>query len=248
MGRVHVHLKLHPALCGGPRCAGPLQQRLHVGYSIWAVFGTLLSVSVPFIGAKIIHKPEHFPLISVFVGLQVWGLFGFLRASLSPSLSSTAVVASLMSLPVLMFRVPTGLLGGFSGLPLQMFDPSYATKNIPIIAFIAEHQPSSCAVYFMDCRYLIIAFPVGCDFIIRLGLTEEGEGHFLLLIWGMSTLYFASIIVRLVLVFTPVLAFVAAFRSPERQCRDFPDTASSSWTACGCSASSPVTTPSSSAA
>jgi dolichyl-diphosphooligosaccharide--protein glycosyltransferase len=66
-------------------------------------------------------------------------------------------------------------------------------------------------MYFMDCGYLIIAFPVRCDFIIRLGLTEVSEGHFLLLIWGMSTLYFASIMVRLVLVFGPVLAFVAAF-------------------------------------
>jgi dolichyl-diphosphooligosaccharide--protein glycosyltransferase len=123
-----------------------------------------------------------------------------------------------MSLPVLMFRVSTGLPGRFSGRLLHMFDPSSATKNIPIIAFMAEHHPSRCAMYFMDCGYLIIAFPVGCYFIIRLGLTEESEGHFLLLIWGMSTLYFASIIVRLVLVFTPALAFGAAFGSPERQC------------------------------
>jgi hypothetical protein len=35
------------------------------------VFGTLLSASVPFIGDKIIHMPEHFSLIGVFVGLQV---------------------------------------------------------------------------------------------------------------------------------------------------------------------------------
>jgi asparagine N-glycosylation enzyme membrane subunit Stt3 len=83
--------------------------------------------------------------------------------------------------------------GGLSCCLLQIFDPSYATKDIPIIAFMAEHQPSSGAMYFMDCGYLIIAFPVGCYLILRLGLTEESEGHFLLLIWGMSTFYFASI-------------------------------------------------------
>jgi hypothetical protein len=41
-------------------------------------------------------------------------------------------------------------------LKYSTIDPSSATKNIPIIAFMAEHQPSSCAMYFMDCGYLII--------------------------------------------------------------------------------------------
>jgi dolichyl-diphosphooligosaccharide--protein glycosyltransferase len=195
---------------------GHYSWRLHISYSIWAVVGTLLSASVPFIGDKIIHRPEHFALIGVFAVIQVWGLFTFFRLHFSSTSFATAIVASVMTLPVLMFAiitvgVSTGLLGGFSGRLLQMFDPSYATKNIPIIASVAEHQPSSWGMYFMDCGFLIIAFPLGCYFMLREGLSADTEVHFLLLIYGMSTLYFGSIMVRLVLVFTPGMAFIAAY-------------------------------------
>jgi dolichyl-diphosphooligosaccharide--protein glycosyltransferase len=155
-------------------------------------------------------------MIGVFFVIQFWGLFSFLKRSVSPLSYTTAVVSSIMSLPVLLFAfitvgVSTGLLGGFSGRLLQMFDPSYATKNIPIIASVAEHQPTAWGMFFTDCGFLIAAFPLGCYFILKEGLTESSELLYLLLIYAMSTLYFASIMVRLVLVFTPALVFVAAF-------------------------------------
>jgi dolichyl-diphosphooligosaccharide--protein glycosyltransferase len=204
-----------PLFVAGLVALGHYSWRLHITYSIWAVVGTLLSSSVPFISDKILSKPEHFAMIGVFATIQVWGLFTFLYKTLSPSSFATAVVSSVMSLPILIFAVitvgvSTGLLGGFSGRLLQMFDPSYATKNIPIIASVAEHQPSSWGMFFMDCGFIIIAFPLGCYFILREGLTENSEIQYLLLIYGMSTLYFASIMVRLVLVFTPAMTFVAA--------------------------------------
>jgi dolichyl-diphosphooligosaccharide--protein glycosyltransferase len=205
-----------PLFVSGLVALGQYSWRLHITYSIWAVVGTLLSSSVPFINDKIIHSPEHFALIGVFVVIQVWGLFTFLKSVLSPASFAGTVVASVLALPLLLIAVitlgvSTGLLGGFSGRLLQMFDPSYATKNIPIIASVAEHHPSSWGMYFMDCGFLIIAFPLGCYFMLREGLSRETELQYLLLIYGMSTLYFGSIMVRLVLVFSPAMALVAAY-------------------------------------
>jgi dolichyl-diphosphooligosaccharide--protein glycosyltransferase len=195
---------------------GQYSWRLHISYSLWAIVGTLLSASVPFIGDKIFHRPEHLALIGVFAVVQVWGLFTFLKSVFSPASFAAALVASVLALPLLMMAVitvgvSTGLLGGFSGRLLQMFDPSYATKNIPIIASVAEHQPSAWGMYFMDCGLLIVAFPVGCYFMLREGLSVKTEAHYLLLTYGMSTLYFGSIMVRLVLVFTPAMSFVAGY-------------------------------------
>ena len=205
-----------PLFTAGLVALGHYSWRLHITYSIWTIVGTLLSCSVPFIGDKVVRKPEHFAMIGTFAVLQIWGLFTWLRKFLSKASYNTTVVTSLMSMPVLLLLfitvgISTGLLGGFSGRLLQMFDPSYATKNIPIIASVAEHQPSSWGMYFMDCGLLIILFPMGCYFILKGGLTEKTEGLFLLLIYGMSTLYFASIMVRLVLVFTPAMTFVVAY-------------------------------------
>ena len=205
-----------PLFVAGLVALGHYSWRLHMTYSIWAVFGMLFSASIPFISDKVVKKPEHFAMIGVFVVLQLWGLFTFLKKTLSPKSYATAVVSAILALPLFVVGmiavgVSTGLLGGFSGRLLQMFDPSYAAKNIPIIASVAEHQPSAWAMFYMDCGLLLMIFPLGCYFILREGLTESNEIKYLLLIYGMSTLYFASIMVRLVLVFTPAMTFVAAF-------------------------------------
>jgi dolichyl-diphosphooligosaccharide--protein glycosyltransferase len=195
---------------------GRFSYRLYITYSIWFILATILSASIPFVGNKIVQRPEHFAMIGVFVVVQVWGLFAFFRSFFKVPSFATLIVSSVLSLPVGIFLlftigVSTGLLSGFSGRLLQMFDPSYAAKNIPIIASVAEHRPSSWGMYFLDCGFLLLIFPFGCYLILRDGLSESTELRFLVLIYGLSTLYFASVMVRLVLVFTPALALVAGF-------------------------------------
>jgi dolichyl-diphosphooligosaccharide--protein glycosyltransferase len=194
---------------------GQYSWRLHIAYSFWAVFGTILNSSIPFISEKVLTKPEHFALLGVFVVLQLWGLFTAIRRQLSGPSYSTVVVSSIMFLPLLLICIAvvisTGLLGGFSGRLLQMFDPSYASKKIPIIASVAEHQPTAWPKYFLECGFFVLLFPVGCYVIVTASPPVMPEVEFLLMIYGLSTLYFASIMVRLVLVFTPACVFVAGF-------------------------------------
>lgn len=199
---------------------GQYSWRLHITYSVWCVFGTLLTASIPFISDKVVKKPEHFPLLLVFFGIQGWGLFTWLHKTMSKRTFSTVVVCSIMLVPILLIvtvtvGVSTGLLGGFSGRLLQMFDPTYASKKIPIIASVAEHQPTAWGKYYIDCALLIVLFPVGCYAALS-GTTNQVSGRrildetkLLLLIYGLSTLYFASIMVRLVLVFTPAMVFIS---------------------------------------
>ncbi|KAK8846302.1 Dolichyl-diphosphooligosaccharide--protein glycosyltransferase subunit stt3a [Tritrichomonas musculus] len=203
-----------PLFTFGLIALGHYSWRLHITYTIWFIVSFIENASIPFISDKIVRKPEHFAMIGVFIGINGWGLFTYFNSILSLPSYSAVVVSAILSLPLFLFIVftvglSTGLLGGFSGRLLQMFDPSYASKNIPIIASVAEHQPSSWGMYFMDCGVLIILFPVGCYFILRNGIDEKHESQILLLIYGLSTLYFASIMVRLVLVFTPAMAFVS---------------------------------------
>jgi dolichyl-diphosphooligosaccharide--protein glycosyltransferase len=121
---------------------------LHIAYSVWAVVGTLLTSSVPFIGDKTVTKPEHFAMIGFFVTIQIWGLFLVLYRALARPSYHTVIVSSILVLPVflvlyLAVRMSTGLLGAFSGRLIQMVDPTYASKKIPIIASLQSmRQPS----------------------------------------------------------------------------------------------------------
>jgi dolichyl-diphosphooligosaccharide--protein glycosyltransferase len=190
---------------------GGFSYRIYIVYSIWGLLGTLFTSQIPFIFEKTLSKPEHLMILAVFFLVQLWGLFSFLIQLLSHSSYNTVVVSSIMLLPIVLIgaitiAISTGILGSFSGRLIQMFDPTYAAKNIPIIASVAEHQPTSWSKFLSDSSILIILFLPGCFYLLS-NLTET---NLLLLIYGLSTMYFATIMVRLVLVFTPAMALIAA--------------------------------------
>ena len=196
---------------------GRYSWRLHIAYSIWAVVGTILTSQIPFIAEKTLHKPEHFAIILTFAGIQVWGFFTLIKKFFKPKTFNTVLVFSILSIPatvlvILTITISTGALDSFSGRLLLMFNPAYASKNVAIIASVAEHQLTTWSSYFMDCGFTLILFPLGCYFIIK-DIKENklnSEIKLLVLIFSISTLYFASVMVRLVLVFTPACIFVAA--------------------------------------
>lgn len=43
-----------------------------------------------------------------------------------------------------------------------MLDPSYAKNNIPIIASVSEHQPTTWSSYYFDLQLLVFMFPGKC--------------------------------------------------------------------------------------
>jgi dolichyl-diphosphooligosaccharide--protein glycosyltransferase len=195
---------------------GHFSHRLYTTYSIWFVVSTILSASIPFIGDKIVKKPEHFAMIIVFAILQFWAFLTFLRTILEPASFSTVVVSSILVFPLALFLVltisiSTGLLSGFSGRLVQLFDPTYTKNNIPMISSVAEHQPPPWGMHFVESTFFIMLFPFGCFLILRGRLKTSTEARFLLLIYGLSTLYFTALMIRIVLVFTPALALISGF-------------------------------------
>ncbi|EAX95944.1 Oligosaccharyl transferase STT3 subunit family protein [Trichomonas vaginalis G3] len=213
-----------PLFAAGLVAIGRYSWRLHITYSIWFIVSSILTAQVPFIGDKILKKPEHFAMLGTFIVMQIWGFFTFVKSHFSPTTYNSVGITSILILPsflLLMITVgmSTGLLGGFSGRLLQMFDPTYASKNVPIINSVAEHQPTAWVKYYSDCELFIFFFPLGAYIVISSLIRtqntndqrelQRAETLLLLFIYGFSTLYFASIMVRLVLVFTPALVFVA---------------------------------------
>ena len=192
---------------------GLFSWRLYISYTVWAVVGTIFSYAVPFIDDKLFKKPEHFLIYVIFILVQMWGLFTLLRYCTKKESYNSIVVASIMILPlfVLIFitlSLSTGLISGFSGRLMQMFDPAYASKHIPIIASVAEHQTTSWGSYFYNCGVIVIFLPVGCYFILKQGINHKTEPQFLLVIFALSTLYFAAIMVRLLSIFSLALVYV----------------------------------------
>jgi len=50
----------------------------------------------------------------------------------------------------------------WTGRFYSLLDPSYAKNNIPIIASVSEHQPTTWSSFYFDLQLLVFMFPGGC--------------------------------------------------------------------------------------
>uniref|UniRef100_A0A8C1CST4 dolichyl-diphosphooligosaccharide--protein glycotransferase n=1 Tax=Cyprinus carpio carpio TaxID=630221 RepID=A0A8C1CST4_CYPCA len=99
-----------------------------------------------------------------------------------------------------------GWIAPWSGRFYSLWDTGYAKIHIPIIASVSEHQPTTWVSFFFDLHILVCTFPAGLWFCIR---NINAERVFVVL-YGISAVYFAGVMVRLMLTLTPVVCVLSA--------------------------------------
>lgn len=58
-----------------------------------------------------------------------------------------------------LFSLLPGKISPWTGRFYSLLDPSYAKNNIPIIASVSEHQPTTWSSYYFDLQLLVFMFP-----------------------------------------------------------------------------------------
>ena len=79
-----------------------------------------------------------------------------------------------------------------AGRSLSLLDPTYASKYIPIIASVSEHQPPAWTSYFTDLNILVLLAPAGIIACFR-PLTDAS---LFLVLYGLTAVYFSGVMVR----------------------------------------------------
>ncbi|GJV40000.1 dolichyl-diphosphooligosaccharide--protein glycosyltransferase subunit STT3A [Tanacetum coccineum] len=100
---------------------------------------------------------------------------------------------------------------GWSGQGLSLLDLTYASKYIPIIASVSEHQPPTWPSYFMDLNVLAFLVPAG---IIACFSPLSDASSFVILYLVMSV-YFSGVMVRLMLVLAPAACIMSGIALSE---------------------------------
>lgn len=111
----------------------------------------------------------------------------------------------------------------WTGRFYSLLDPSYAKNNIPIIASVSEHQPTSWSSFYFDLQLLVFLFPVGLYYCFK-SLTDY---NIFIILYGVTSIYFAvcrllalfilltpyprpqGVMVRLMLVLAPVMCILS---------------------------------------
>jgi dolichyl-diphosphooligosaccharide--protein glycosyltransferase len=149
----------------------------------------------------------------VFVILHVVALAHYIRHNLTPKMYRMALAfvvtvgtaSALVLVAVLMALVAASPTKGWSGRSLSLLDPTYASKYIPIIASVSEHQPPTWPSYFMDINILAFLAPAG---IIACFLPLSDSSTFMVL-YMVTSVYFSGVMVRLMLVLAPAACIMA---------------------------------------
>ena len=88
----------------------------------------------------------------------------------------------------------------------SLWDTGYAKIHIPIIASVSEHQPTTWFSFFFDLHILACVFPVGLWYCIK-NINDE---RVFIVLYAVSAVYFAGVMVRLMLTLTPCVCVLAA--------------------------------------
>lgn len=99
----------------------------------------------------------------------------------------------------------SGKVSPWTGRFYSLLDPSYAKNHIPIIASVSEHQPTSWSSFYFDLQILVFLFPAGLYFCFD----KLTDANIFIILYGVTSIYFAGVMVRLMLVLAPVMCILS---------------------------------------
>ena len=189
---------------------GRFNHKVYVAYSAVYGLGTLLSMQIPFVGFQPVTSSEHMAAFGVFGLCQLYSFNEYIKSKLSKDHYEYLFRSLLVAIGTTGFSAITiltliGKISPWTGRFYSLLDPSYAKNNIPIIASVSEHQPTSWSSFYFDLQLLVILFPVGLYFCFK-RVTNE---NVFIILYGVTSIYFAGVMVRLMLVLAPVMCILS---------------------------------------
>merc|ERR1712088_798095 len=185
--------------------------RIYTAYSTFFIVGLICSMQIPFVGFQPVKTSEHMAAAGVFALLQAIALLKYLQNYLTKSEFKTFFFFAASSAAGLVFLTVVGLtwagvIAPWSGHFYSLWDTGYAKIHIPIIASVSEHQPTTWFSFFFDLHILACVFPVGLWYCIK----NVNDERVFIILYAVSAVYFAGVMVRLMLTLTPCVCVLSA--------------------------------------
>jgi len=148
--------------------------------------------------------------------LQMYGGFQFLRRNLpAPARANLFryvfyTLLTVFAIMILALRL-LGYVSSWTGRFYTLLDPTYAKEHIPIIASVSEHQPTTWSSFFFDLHIIVFLFPAGLFFCFK----KLTDASIFIILYGIFSVYFAGVMVRLMLVLSPGACVLSAIAVTE---------------------------------
>ncbi|CAL5070726.1 unnamed protein product [Urochloa decumbens] len=191
---------------------GRYSQRLYVAYNCMYVLGMLLAMQIRFVGFQHVQSGEHMAAMGVFFLLQVFFFLDWVKYLLNDArlfksfLRITLTCVITVGALALGIGTASGYISPWTGRFYSLLDPTYAKDHIPIIASVSEHQPTAWSSFMFDFHILLFLFPAGLYFCFK----RLSDATIFIVMYGLTSMYFAGVMVRLILVAAPAVCLISA--------------------------------------
>ncbi|CAI8005579.1 Dolichyl-diphosphooligosaccharide--protein glycosyltransferase subunit STT3A [Geodia barretti] len=143
---------------------GRFSHRIYVAYCSVYCLGTILSMQISFVGFQPVQSSEHMAAFGVFGLCQIYAFVDYIRSKLTKEqfdllFRTLAIIVGATSVTVFSVLTLLGKISPWTGRFYSLLDPSYAKNNIPIIASVSEHQPTSWSSFYFDLQLHVFMFP-----------------------------------------------------------------------------------------
>jgi dolichyl-diphosphooligosaccharide--protein glycosyltransferase len=178
-------------------------QRLLLSYSITFGLGLFIAIAVPILSPHYLTTGVVLPIVGIFALLC---LMEVLRAKITARTKTLLAIAFLVILVagfalVWRFGDITTIAGKFT----SVLDP-FARSAQPLIESVAEHRITAWGSIYYELGIGILFFLLGLYFTVK----NPTNRNVFLVVFGLVTLYFASSMVRLLILLAPAFALMAS--------------------------------------
>ncbi|KAI6186127.1 Dolichyl-diphosphooligosaccharide--protein glycotransferase [Aphelenchoides besseyi] len=189
---------------------GRYSNRLYIAFTVFYCIGQLLAMQIPFVGYQPVGTSEHMSAFGVFGLLQIVGALRYMRDRITKKqfyvLFVSAVAATFIGGLLLITALTwAGYIQPWTGRFYSLWDTGYAKIHIPIIASVSEHQPTTWLSFFFDLHITVAVFPAGLWICVQ----NINDARIFVILYAVTAAYFAGVMVRLMLTFTPVVCVLA---------------------------------------
>lgn len=203
---------------------GRYSQRLLTSYVLTITFGVFLGVLVPRNGFGSLTSMTYLAAIGIgglLAFYEIWQRIGHYRTTtasilaphmksivlglLAPLIGITGYYAYISSTDLSIVTTTSNPITFIGAKFLSVINPFFRLDQ-RIFASVAEHLPSPWGSFYQTLLVLIIFFPLGMYFAYRRGKDED----WLVLLFGLTAVYFTGSMIRLALILAPAAAVLAA--------------------------------------
>jgi dolichyl-diphosphooligosaccharide---protein glycosyltransferase len=178
-------------------------QRLLISYSISFGLGFFIAITLPINTPSYLTTGTVLPVLAVFALLC---LAEVLRTQITAR-TKTILAAAFLAFLVIGFAavIALGDITSLAGKFVSVLDP-FARSSQPLIESVAEHRITAWGSMYYELGIGILFFLMGMYFTLK----NPTNRNIFLVIFGLTTLYFAGSMVRLLVLLAPAFALLVS--------------------------------------